>query len=97
MSALQQQLHETLSAAFAAAVTSLSDDAASVLPIDPLIQGSQHAHFQANAAMALTKRLKLKPRDIASQVVESLSDKPEFSALEVAGPGLSISLFPIRC
>ena len=87
MSALQQQLHETLSAAFAAAVTSLSDDAASVLPIDPLIQGSQHAHFQANAAMALAKRLKLKPRDIATQVVESLSGKPEFSALEVAGPG----------
>jgi arginyl-tRNA synthetase len=68
--------------------------------VDPAIRPSQNPQFgdyQANAAMALAKRLGSKPRDVAIRIVESLpaefdeiADKPE-----VAGPGfINIRLKP---
>ena len=39
---------------------------------DPVIRPSQFADFQANAALALGKRLGDKPRDVAQRIVEHL-------------------------
>ncbi len=56
-------------------------------PVDPLLHGSKHAHFQADAAMALAKELRRKPRDIAEQVAEILQGHEMLEHVEVAGPG----------
>ncbi len=95
MSGIQQKISDILSSAFTTAVDSLvagggvEEAAASALeqPIDPLVQASQHADFQANAAMSLSKRLKLKPRDIADAVVSVLDTVDAIETAEVAGPG----------
>lgn len=74
----------------------------SLADVDPAIRYSQNPQFgdyQANAAMALAKRLGGggKPRDVALRIIESLP--PEFDELaekpEVAGPGfINIRLKP---
>lgn len=46
----------------------------------------RHGDYQANTAMALAKRLKMNPRDLASQLVEAL-EVDELADLEIAGPG----------
>ena len=87
MPGLQQQIEATLATAFESVVRKLADDTADLLPVNPLVHTSQHAHFQADAAMSLAKKLKSKPRDIADSVVSSLADDAIFAKLEIAGPG----------
>lgn len=65
----------------------LGDD---VGDVDPLVRPAKDPRFgdyQANLAMPLAKRLKQKPRDLASAIVARLGEQPEFSKIEVAGPG----------
>jgi len=45
------------------------------------------ADFQCNGALAAAKRLGRNPREIAASVAEALGQAPEFSAVEIAGPG----------
>jgi len=47
----------------------------------------EFGEYQFNGAMALAKRLKQKPRDIASQLVEVIELQDLAEPLEVAGPG----------
>ncbi|MGI9425619.1 MAG: arginine--tRNA ligase [Hyphomicrobiaceae bacterium] len=51
-------------------------------PRDP-----EHGDLAANAAMALAKRAGRKPRDLAQQIVAQMQDDPDFTKLDVAGPG----------
>jgi arginyl-tRNA synthetase len=46
----------------------------------------RHGDYQANAAMALAKRLKMNPRELATQVVEAI-EADDLADLEIAGPG----------
>ena len=47
-----------------------------------------HGDFATNAAMLLTKQAKMKPRDIAQAIVDSLSkDSKLIDKVEIAGPG----------
>ena len=45
------------------------------------------AQFQCNGAMAAAKIAKKSPRDIANDVVTRLKQIPEFSKIDIAGPG----------
>ena len=54
---------------------------------DPVLRRSDHADFQANAAMKLAKSVGVSPRDFAAAVAEELAGAVELSAVEVAGPG----------
>ena len=54
---------------------------------DPVIRPSQYADFQANAALALAKKLGEKPRDVAQQIVEHLDLDGVAGAPEISGPG----------
>ena len=54
---------------------------------DPVIRPSSFADLQANAAMALAKRLGSKPRDVAAQIVEALDVDDIVETPEVTGPG----------
>lgn len=90
---LQQTIRVLVSDAFNVVAERSPGDS----PIDPLLHTSRHAHFQADAAMALAKELRRKPRDIADAVATRLNDQPKcnelLSLVEVAGPGfLNISV-----
>ncbi len=54
---------------------------------DPVIRPSQFADFQANAALALAKKLGDKPRDVAQRIVEHLDLDGVAGAPEISGPG----------
>ena len=57
---------------------------------DPLLVPASNPKFgdyQANAAMSLAKRLKQKPRDIATQIVDRLEVSDLCEAPQIAGPG----------
>ena len=59
----------------------------SLADADPVLRPSDHADFQANAAMALAKRVGRPPRELAAAVVDELAGLRELSSVSVAGPG----------
>ena len=75
----------TLSRAFAAAITAAfgAEHAAT----DPAIRRSTHADYQANAAMALAKRVGKPPRVVAAAILEHLRLDDVCEKIEIAGPG----------
>jgi len=87
---VQHILDERVAAAMRAAYPDAGDSPAIVMPA----QDARFGDYQANGAMALAKRLKQKPRDVAERVLEhldvadprasqsSICEKPE-----IAGPG----------
>lgn len=81
-SSLQQQLADALTAALPDAGTA-----------DPLLRRSDRADFQANGILALAKKLKGNPRELASQVTAALPAGDLIRDVEVSGPGfLNITL-----
>ncbi|MBZ4019384.1 arginine--tRNA ligase [Streptomyces purpurogeneiscleroticus] len=54
---------------------------------DPLLRRSDRADFQANGMLALAKKLKGNPRELASQVVERITAPELIKDIEVSGPG----------
>ncbi|WP_173317787.1 arginine--tRNA ligase [Streptomyces fulvorobeus] len=81
-STLQQQLADALTAALPDAGTA-----------DPLLRRSDRADFQANGVLALAKKLKGNPRELASQVTAALPAGGPVKDIEVSGPGfLNITL-----
>lgn len=48
---------------------------------------ASHGDFATNAALVLTKRAGLKPRDIATLLSEKLSGDPAIAKIDIAGPG----------
>ncbi|MFB7332734.1 arginine--tRNA ligase [Streptomyces adustus] len=73
---VQQQLATALSAAL--------PDAGSA---DPLLRRSDRADFQANGILALAKKAKANPRELATQVVEQVRSGDVIKDIEVSGPG----------
>lgn len=81
-STLQQQLADALTAALPDAGTA-----------DPLLRRSDRADFQANGILALAKKLKGNPRELASQVTAAIPAGDLIEEIEVSGPGfLNITL-----
>lgn len=61
---------------------------------DPVIRRSERAHFQADVAMALAKKVGKPPRDVAKAIVDVL-DVADIAEVEIAGPGfINITLKP---
>jgi arginyl-tRNA synthetase len=54
---------------------------------DPAIRRSQHADYQANAAMALGKRVGKPPREVAAAILRELRVEDVCARTEIAGPG----------
>ncbi|WP_328540827.1 arginine--tRNA ligase [Streptomyces sp. NBC_00344] len=81
-STLQQHLADALKAAL--------PDAGSA---DPLLRRSDRADFQANGILALAKKLKGNPRDLAATVTSAIPANDLIKDIEVSGPGfLNITL-----
>ncbi len=55
--------------------------------VDPSLRRSTHADYQANAAMALGKRLGRPPREVAAAIVAALALDGICRKVEIAGPG----------
>ncbi|MGW1802329.1 arginine--tRNA ligase [Streptomyces sp. NPDC001984] len=82
-----------------ASVTSLSDSVqqrlasalSATLPeaadADPLLRRSDRADFQANGILALAKKSKANPRELATQVVAVVESGDVIKDIEVSGPG----------
>ncbi|WP_282693096.1 arginine--tRNA ligase [Streptomyces sp. CC208A] len=75
-STVQQRLAEGLSAALPEAGSA-----------DPLLRRSDRADFQANGILALAKRFKGNPRELAAKVVEAIPANDVLKEIEVSGPG----------
>ncbi|WP_432076405.1 arginine--tRNA ligase [Streptomyces wuyuanensis] len=54
---------------------------------DPMLRRSDRADFQANGILALAKRLKGNPRELATKVVEAIPANDVLKEIEVSGPG----------
>ncbi|KIF03103.1 arginine--tRNA ligase [Streptomyces sp. RSD-27] len=69
----------------------VSDALASALPeagaADPLLRRSDRADFQANGILALAKKAKANPRELAATVVEAIPTGDLIKEIEVSGPG----------
>ncbi|WP_411152195.1 arginine--tRNA ligase [Streptomyces sp. A30] len=75
----------------------LADALASALAeadgVDPLLRRSDRADFQANGILALAKKAKANPRELATQVVSGVVTGDVIKDIEVSGPGfLNITL-----
>ncbi|MFE9123571.1 arginine--tRNA ligase [Streptomyces sp. NPDC007172] len=81
-STVQQRLADALSAALPEAGST-----------DPLLRRSDRADFQANGILALAKKLKGNPRELATKVTDALDAGDLLKDVEVSGPGfLNITL-----
>ncbi|MEU5892725.1 arginine--tRNA ligase [Streptomyces sp. NPDC047461] len=54
---------------------------------DPLLRRSDRADFQANGILALAKKAKANPRELATQVVAQVESGDVIKDIEVSGPG----------
>ncbi|GCB47046.1 arginine--tRNA ligase [Streptomyces sp. NL15-2K] len=54
---------------------------------DPLLRRSDRADFQANGILALAKKAKANPRELATQVVTRVETGDVIKDIEVSGPG----------
>ncbi|MGY1500070.1 arginine--tRNA ligase [Streptomyces sp. QTS52] len=62
-------------------------------PADPLLRRSDRADYQANGILALAKKAKANPRELATQVVGNVVSGDVIKDIEVSGPGfLNITL-----
>ncbi|MFF1543517.1 arginine--tRNA ligase [Streptomyces sp. NPDC058291] len=60
---------------------------------DPLLRRSDRADFQANGILALAKKAKANPRELAAQVVANVVTGDVIEEIEVSGPGfLNVTL-----
>jgi arginyl-tRNA synthetase len=78
MATLEALLHDRLAPAF---------EAVAGVRVDPSLRRSQHADFQADAALALAKRLGRPPREIAAAVLDAARLDGLVAAAEISGPG----------
>lgn len=78
MATLEALLHDRLAPAF---------EAVAGARVDPSLRRSQHADFQADAALALAKRLGRPPREIAAAVLDAARLDGLVAAAEISGPG----------
>src|SRR5215470_14683324 len=78
MANLEELLRQRMAAAFATVAGE---------PVDPVVRRSQHADFQSDGALALSKRLSSNPRAIAAQVVAAAQLDDVCDKVEISGPG----------
>ncbi|WP_329336271.1 arginine--tRNA ligase [Streptomyces sp. NBC_00663] len=55
--------------------------------VDPLLRRSDRADYQANGILALAKKAKANPRELATQVVAHITTGDLIKDVEVSGPG----------
>lgn len=83
-------LSDSVQQHLASALTATRPEAAGV---DPLLRRSDRADYQANGILALAKKAKANPRELATEVVAQITTGDLIKDVEVSGPGfLNITL-----
>ncbi|MFE9111897.1 arginine--tRNA ligase [Streptomyces collinus] len=80
VTSLSDSVHQRLAAALSAALPQAGS-------ADPLLRRSDRADFQANGILALAKKEKANPRELATQVVSRVESGEVIKDIEVSGPG----------
>ncbi|MBJ3812216.1 arginine--tRNA ligase [Streptomyces flavofungini] len=80
VTSLTASVHQRLADALSAALPEAGS-------ADPLLRRSDRADFQANGILALAKKAKANPRELAGQVVERITNGDLLADVEVSGPG----------
>jgi arginyl-tRNA synthetase len=80
VTSLTASVHQRLASALSAALPEAVD-------ADPLLRRSDRADFQANGILALAKKAKANPRELATQVVSQVVTGDVIKDIEVSGPG----------
>ncbi|MFJ7969261.1 arginine--tRNA ligase [Streptomyces sp. NPDC096324] len=80
VTSLTASVHQRLADALSAALPEAGS-------ADPLLRRSDRADFQANGILALAKKAKANPRELATQVVERVESGDVIKDIEVSGPG----------
>ncbi|WP_394433174.1 arginine--tRNA ligase [Streptomyces sp. SGAir0957] len=81
VTSLTSSVHQRLADALSAALPGAGAGA------DPLLRRSDRADYQANGILALAKKAKANPRELATQVVEKIVNGDLLADVEVSGPG----------
>ncbi|MFG3001702.1 arginine--tRNA ligase [Streptomyces sp. NPDC048340] len=89
---LASSVNQRVADALAAAVLKAGSDSADPSPRpagwgDPMLRRSDRADFQANGILALAKKAKANPRELATTVVEGIPTGDLIREIEVSGPG----------
>ncbi|MFD1657285.1 arginine--tRNA ligase [Streptomyces caeni] len=80
VTSLTASVHQRLATALSAALPEAAD-------ADPLLRRSDRADYQANGILALAKKAKANPRELAGQVVDRVVTGDVIKDVEVSGPG----------
>ncbi|MEH0576624.1 arginine--tRNA ligase [Streptomyces sp. B21-108] len=80
VTSLTASVHQRLATALTAALPEAG-------AADPLLRRSDRADFQANGILALAKKAKANPRELATQVVAQVVTGDVIKEIEVSGPG----------
>jgi arginyl-tRNA synthetase len=80
VTSLSDSVHQRLATALSAALPEAG-------AADPLLRRSDRADFQANGILALAKKAKANPRELATQVVAQVESGEVIKDIEVSGPG----------
>ncbi|MEU1042752.1 arginine--tRNA ligase [Streptomyces sp. NPDC005551] len=80
VTSLTASVHQRLADALSAALPEAGS-------ADPLLRRSDRADFQANGILALAKKAKANPRELATQVVARVESGAVIKDIEVSGPG----------
>jgi arginyl-tRNA synthetase len=80
VTSLTASVHQRLANALSASLPEAAD-------ADPLLRRSDRADFQANGILALAKKAKANPRELATQVVDKVVTGDVIKDVEVSGPG----------
>ncbi|MFD3926599.1 arginine--tRNA ligase [Streptomyces sp. NPDC058614] len=80
VTSLTASVHQRLADALSAALPEAGS-------ADPLLRRSDRADFQANGILALAKKAKANPRELATQVVAQVTAGDVIKDIEVSGPG----------
>ncbi|MEW2166689.1 arginine--tRNA ligase [Streptomyces sp. NPDC007084] len=80
VTSLTASVHQRLADALSAALPEAGS-------ADPLLRRSDRADFQANGILALAKKAKANPRDLAERVVAEVASGDVIKEIEVSGPG----------
>ncbi|MFD4246649.1 arginine--tRNA ligase [Streptomyces sp. NPDC058525] len=89
---LASSVNQRVADALAAAMLKAGSDSADPSPRpsgwgDPMLRRSDRADFQANGILALAKKAKANPRELATTVVEGIATGDLIQEIEVSGPG----------
>ncbi len=80
VTSLTASVHQRLASALSATLPEAAD-------ADPLLRRSDRADYQANGILALAKKAKANPRELAAQVVDKVVTGDVIKDIEVSGPG----------